>query len=63
MAKIVNLRQIRKQRGRDDRRSEADANSARFGEARPLRKARDAEADRSRRALDAHRREREPGDD
>ena len=44
MTKIINLRQARKQRARDDKRSAGDANAAKFGEAKPLRDARQAEA-------------------
>ncbi len=55
MTKIINLRQARKQRARDDKRASGDANAAKFGEAKPLRDARQAEADRSARIHDAHR--------
>ena len=63
MTKIINLRQARKQRGRDAKRAAGDANAARFGEAKPLRDARQAEADRAARALDAHRRDDVADDD
>ncbi|WP_347139808.1 DUF4169 family protein [Paracoccus sp. SSK6] len=62
MTKIINLRQARKQRGRDAKRAAGDANAARFGEAKPLRQARNAEADRVARAHEAHRREDAPDD-
>ncbi|MFV0383914.1 DUF4169 family protein [Paracoccus sp. (in: a-proteobacteria)] len=55
MTQIVNLRQVRKQRDRDKRRTEGDSNAARFGEARILRQAREAEADRAARAHEAHK--------
>lgn len=57
MTKIINLRQARKQRDRDTKRAAGDANAAKFGEAKPLRQAREAEADRAARAHEAHRRE------
>lgn len=55
MTKIINLRQARKQQNRDRKRVEADANAAKFGEAKPLRQARQAEAQRSERVLASHR--------
>lgn len=57
MSSIVNLRQVRKQRARQEKRAEGDANAARYGEAKPLREARKAEAERAERAHDAHRRD------
>ncbi|MDQ1899057.1 DUF4169 family protein [Paracoccus sp. WLY502] len=57
MTKTINLRQARKQRDRDAKRAAGDANAAKFGEAKPLRKARQAEADRAERVLQAHRRD------
>lgn len=63
MTKIINLRQARKQRNRDAKRAAGDANAAKFGEARPLRDARQAEADRAARIHDAHRRDDDARDD
>ena len=63
MTKIVNLRQTRKQRARDAKRAAGDANAARFGEAKPVQEARQAEADRAGRVLDAHRRDDTATDD
>lgn len=62
MTKIINLRQARKQRGRDAKRAEGEANAVRFGEAKPLRQARQAEAERAARIHDAHRRDDGPDD-
>ena len=62
MTKIINLRQARKQRDRDTKRAAGDANAARFGEAKILRDARQAETDRATRALDAHRRDDDASD-
>jgi hypothetical protein len=57
MTEIVNLRQVRKQRARDDKRSKGDANAAKFGEAKPLREARKAEAARVSKLHEAHKRD------
>ncbi len=57
MTKVINLRQARKQRDRDDKRVAGDLNAAKFGEAKPLRDLRKAEADRADRAHDAHKRD------
>lgn len=57
MTNPVNLRQVRKQRDRDARRAQADANAARHGEPKALREAREAEARRADQAHAAHRQE------
>lgn len=57
MTKIVNLRQARKQRARDDKRAKGDANAAKFGEAKPDRLTRQAEADRAERVHQGHKRD------
>ena len=57
MAGVVNLRRRRKQRAREEARSEADANAARHGEAGAARRLRAAEADLAARRLEGHRRE------
>lgn len=57
MTKIVNLRQARKQRDRAEKRAKGDQNAARFGEAKPLRDARQAETDRVTRVHEAHQRD------
>ncbi len=57
MSKIINLRQVRKERARVDKRTAADENAARFGRTRALKlleKARNAQAEGH---LDAHQRE------
>ncbi|WEF25613.1 DUF4169 family protein [Paracoccus sp. S3-43] len=63
MTQIINLRQARKQRDRDARRVAGDANAVKFGEAKPLRELRQAEAERAGRRLDAHRRDDGPDAD
>lgn len=62
MTRIINLRQARKSRARAAKRAEGDANAARFGEAKPLRAAREAEAHRVERVLDGHRAGPQPDD-
>lgn len=63
MTRIINLRQVRKQRDRDTRRATGDANAAKFGESKFLRDARQAERERAARSLDAHRRDDGADDD
>ena len=55
--KIVNLRQTRKRKAREEKRATGHMNAARSGEAKSLRTLREAEADRTSRHLDDHRRE------
>jgi hypothetical protein len=55
MAEIVNLKQVRKDKARRERSSEADANRRRFGRTRAEKQAdKDAE-ERARKAHDARR--------
>lgn len=57
MAKVVNLTQARKARDRAAKRAEADANAAKFGRTKAERDLEQAQADKARAALDAHRRD------
>ncbi|MBU2958246.1 DUF4169 family protein [Paracoccus sp. 1_MG-2023] len=57
MTRIINLRQARKSRARDEKRAEGDRNAARFGEAKQLRDTREAEEARVRRIWQAHRKD------
>ncbi|GAC1417674.1 MAG: hypothetical protein NVSMB69_18640 [Novosphingobium sp.] len=54
---VVNLRMARKARARNEAAETAAANRAKFGEAKPTRKAREAELARAARVLDGTRRE------
>jgi hypothetical protein len=54
---VVNLRMARKARTRSEAEATAAVNRAKFGEAKPVRKAREAEAARTARLLDGNRRE------
>lgn len=58
--KLINLSRARKSRARDDKRRQADANAARFGQTRAEREAAALEAEKATRHLDQHKRE---GDD
>lgn len=60
MSKIVNLRTIRKQAARDTKRRAADANAARHGRSLTERQAEQAQADKARAHLDAHKRDPDP---
>ncbi|MFV0244746.1 MAG: DUF4169 family protein [Qingshengfaniella sp.] len=56
----INLNRARKERARDARRKQAEANAVRFGRSK-AEKARDtAEATRQADHLDAHRRDEDP---
>lgn len=57
MAEIVNLRQVRKVRQRDEKRAAADENAARFGRTKALKALEKARNDRAEAMLDAHRRD------
>ena len=59
MAKVVNLRMVKKQAARTSARAEADANAAKFGRTKAERDLEKARADKTARDLDAHRRETE----
>jgi len=62
MADVINLRQARKRRARDDRQAQAAENRARFGRS-PEQAERDAEAERRRDSLlDASRIDSVPDD-
>ena len=55
MARVINLRTARKQRDRDQKRSEADASAAKHDEAKPVSDLRKALAEQDARRLDGHR--------
>ncbi|MDN5567217.1 MAG: DUF4169 family protein [Paracoccus sp. (in: a-proteobacteria)] len=55
MARVINLRTARKQRDRDTKRTEGDANAAKHGEAKPVADLRKALAEQDARKLDGHR--------
>jgi hypothetical protein len=57
MAEIVNLRQVRKRRKRDERAGQAEQNRALFGENTAVRKQRKAAEERQAQLHKAHRRD------
>ncbi len=61
MAEIINLRRARKAQQRADAAGKADANRAKFGRTRAEKEAEAKRAEKTRRTLDAHRRE-DPGE-
>ena len=56
-AEIINLKQVRKQRARDEKEAQAAENRARFGRSKGERTLEDDARARATRALDEHRRE------
>lgn len=61
MSNVTNLNQFRKAKARSDKRAEADANSAKFGRTKAQKRLEEAEAEKARATLDAHRRDDTPG--
>jgi len=59
MAEIVNLRRARKGKARDAKAAEADANRAKHGVAKPVRELAKARSAKEKRAVDAHKLDRE----
>lgn len=57
MSRIVNLNRARKDRARTEKRSEADANAAKFGRTKAERQAEAARTAREAAILDGHKRE------
>ncbi|MCA0273138.1 MAG: DUF4169 family protein [Proteobacteria bacterium] len=55
MAEIINLRQARKTKARDEKRAAGDENAARHGRSKALKALEKARNDRAEAALDAHR--------
>lgn len=57
MAEVINLRMARKAKDRAEKTRQANANRAKFGQAKADRKARQAEAERARSGLDGKKRD------
>lgn len=57
MAEVINLRLARKAKDRAEKARQADANRAKFGQAKADRKARQVEAKRATRELDGKKRD------
>ncbi len=58
MTTPVNLNRFRKQKARDQKRAEADANAVKFGRTGAEKSAERAAAEKARRDLDGHRRDK-----
>jgi Domain of unknown function (DUF4169) len=59
MAKVINLRTVKKQVARKAARAKGDENAARFGQTKAQRLLERSRAEKADRSLDAHRRETE----
>ncbi len=57
MTKVINLRQVRKDKTRRDARAQADVNAVKHGRSKSERAREQLEADKARTHLDAHQRE------
>jgi hypothetical protein len=57
MTQVINLRQARKDKARSAARAQADANAAKHGRSKAARQLEQAQADKARAHLDAHKRE------
>tara|TARA_R110000868_G_scaffold8278_1_gene43068 strand:+ start:7791 stop:7979 length:189 start_codon:yes stop_codon:yes gene_type:complete len=57
MGDVINLRQVRKAKARDDKAQQADANRAKFGRTKAQRQADDTQRARQEAAVDAAYRE------
>ena len=56
--RVINLRQARKAKSRDEKRKAGTQNAASFGRTKAERKIEAAKSDKASRDLDAHRRDR-----
>jgi len=54
----VNLNRVRKQKARAAQKARADENATRFGRTRAQKKREESEADKARRTLDLHHRDK-----
>ncbi|WP_238365407.1 DUF4169 family protein [Mesobacterium pallidum] len=57
MSKVINLNQVRKQKARDAKRAQGDANAAAFGRTKGEKQRQKQETDSQERHLDGHRRD------
>ena len=57
MSKVVNLNRFRKDKARQDKRAEADANAVKFGRTKAEKSLTDARNDKAARDLDGHKRD------
>ncbi|WP_460273766.1 DUF4169 family protein [Celeribacter sp. ULVN23_4] len=57
MRKVTNLNQFRKQKARADKRVQGDENAVKFGRTKAQKALEDAERDKARAELDAHKKD------
>lgn len=57
MTSVINLRQVRKDRDRAEKRAKADANAAKFGRSKAQKASEKADADRAAKHLDGVKRD------
>lgn len=57
MTSVINLRQVRKDRDRAEKRAEADANAAKFGRNKAQKAVEKSDADRAAKHLDGVKRD------
>lgn len=57
MTSVINLRQVRKDRDRAEKRAKADANAAKFGRNKAQKASEKADADRAAKHLDGVKRD------
>ena len=57
MTSVINLRQVRKDRDRADKRAKADTNAAKFGRTKAQKAAEKADAERAAQHLDGVKRD------
>ena len=62
MTKVTNLNRFRKQKARDEKRAEADANAVKHGRTKAQKALEDARAEKAARNLDGHRLDRDTPD-
>lgn len=55
MADIVNLKQVRKGRARDEKEKRAEENRARFGRSKAAKDLQKAQSEQARRGIDQHK--------
>jgi len=62
MTNVTNLNRFRKQKARDEKRAEADANAVKHGRTKAQKSLEDARAEKAARNLDGHRLDRDTPD-
>ena len=60
MSNVVNLNRFRKDKARQERKANADANAAKFGQTKGEKQKGKAKNDKAKRDLDGHKLDRDP---